>query len=312
VTATSTPCAGGQLCAGAAPNGACGCSNTCSAAQVGTYCVDAKTVATCTPSNGCFASSGAMTCPGHPVLQRRGGSAACSAPRAAPPQGTSCNTAGGTTCDGTSVLTCTTEAGSGCHLWVKTTDCAGLAGGPSSADPGRTAACQCPDPGATTSIVDPVAGHDTATVAPNGANTPAACRYKTITKALTAVTSTRRRVVATTANPAGTFTTRPSRWCSRPTSPSTPPTHADAGQLHHRLRQRQRPPAITMGDGAILEGFTVQRGRGNAAASAISCSRGAVTVRRCVLAGPPAAAPRPSRPPGIAISTATPTPAPAR
>ena len=63
--------------------------------------------------------------------------------------------------------------------------------------------------------------------------------------------------------------------------------------------------AITMADGAVLEGFTLQSATGNAAASTISCSAGAVTVRSCVLAGATSgsAATKPAT--GIAVGTAS-------
>jgi hypothetical protein len=292
VTTMTTACPGGQLCGGSAPNGACGCSNTCSAAQVGTYCVDGKTVATCTASNGCFASSGSMTCPGHQSCQGPAGSAACKCPAAGTTEGTSCTTVGATACDGTSVLTCTAEAGSGCHLWAKTTDCAALAGGPFACGTrSGTAACQCPDPSATQIFIDPVAGHDTATVPPNGATTPAACRYKTITKALTAVTATRRRLVATTGTPPASFTdeTFPLVLPSNVTLDTADVTPTPANYTIV-FDSPSATTAISMGDGSVLEGFTVQAATGNAAAAAISCSAGAVTVRRCVIAGAGAAA----------------------
>jgi hypothetical protein len=285
--AGNTACPGGQLCGGTAPNGACGCSNTCSAAQVGTYCIDSKTVATCTASNGCFASSNAITCPGHQTCSGAAGAGACKCPAAALTEGAGCATAGLTTCDGTTLLTCTAEAGSGCKLWVKSTDCATAAGGPFQCGTrGGAAACQCPDPSTTIVYVDPVAGHDTAAVVPNGANTPAACRYKSITKALTAVTSTRRRVVATTASPPATFSdeTFPLALAANVTLDTVDATPTPSNYTI-AFDSATATSAITMADGSTLEGFTVTAASGNANASVISCSAGAVTVRGSVLVG---------------------------
>jgi hypothetical protein len=306
VTATSSACPSGQLCGGAAPNGACGCSNTCSAGQVGTYCLDGKTVATCTAVNGCFASSNSMVCPGHQSCEGAAGGAACKCPAAGTTEGSSCPTAGATSCTGNVVLTCTAEAGSGCKLWVKTTDCAAAAGGPFQCGTrAGAAACQCPDAGTTQIFVDPVAGHDTATVPPTGANSPAACRYKTITKALTAVTATRRRLVATTATPPASFTgeTFPLVLPANVTLDTVDATPTPANYTIV-FDSPSATAAVTMGDGAILEGFTLQAATGNAAAATISCAAGAVTVRSCMLVGAStgAAATKPAT--GIAIGDA--------
>jgi hypothetical protein len=60
---------------------------------------------------------------------------------------------------------------------------------------------------------------------------------------------------------------------------------------------------LQLGDGSVLEGYTVQAASGNVAASAISCSAGSVTIRRLVVAGAAsgASATKPAR--GIAIGT---------
>jgi hypothetical protein len=305
VTPATTACPTGQLCGGMAPNGSCGCSNTCSAAQVGSYCVDGKTVATCTATNGCFASSGSMTCPGSQTCTGAAGSAACKCPANGTTEGTGCATAGATSCDSNSLLTCTVEAASGCRLWVKTTDCAAAAGGPFQCGTrAGAAACQCPDPSATNIYVDPVAGHDTAAVPPNGANTPAACRYKTITKALGAVTSTRRRVVATTAAPPATFSseTFPLVLPANVTLDTADGTPTPANYTID-FDSATATSAITMSDGSILEGFTVRAANGNAAADTISCNAGAVTVRSCVLVGAASASAAVKPATGIAIDS---------
>ena len=56
----------------------CNCDNTCTAAQVGTYCPDAGHVATCASDpNGCHLSSGTTACLGTRTCQGTPGSASC-------------------------------------------------------------------------------------------------------------------------------------------------------------------------------------------------------------------------------------------
>jgi hypothetical protein len=307
VTTTTTACPAGQLCGGSAPNGACGCSNTCAATQVGTYCIDAKTVATCTATNGCFASSNSQVCPGRQTCDGLPGAAACKCPAVGTTEGTGCPTAGLTLCEGNTVLTCTTEAGSNCRYWAKTTDCATAAGGPYTCGMRAGApGCQCPDPSTTQIFVDPVAGRDSGTTAPpNGANSPASCRYKTLTKALASITTTRRRIVATTANPPASFTAE--------TFPLVVPANVTVDTADNTptpanytvsFDSATATSAIQLGAGTTLEGYTIQASAGNTAASAISCTSGAVTLRNLVLVGATSGAATTKPATGIAIGTA--------
>src|SRR5207248_1820352 len=71
---------------------------------------------------------------------------------------------------------------------------------------GTTPACQCPENAGTDVYVDPTAGSDTASgVFPTGIQSPAACRYASITKALSVVGSP-GRIVADSATLPATFT----------------------------------------------------------------------------------------------------------
>jgi hypothetical protein len=301
----TAPCPGAQSCGGALPNGACGCTNTCSASQVGSYCADSKTVATCTASNGCYASSNPITCPGLKTCQGAGGSAACQCPAAGTTVGSGCATAGATSCDGAAVLTCATDGASGCKVWAKTSDCAALAGGPYVCGTGGGAHCQCPDATTSAIYVDPAAGSDAGGAVPsNGAASPPACRFKTLTKALGAVTASRKKIVATSATPPVSFAgeTFPLTVPAGVTLGTADPTPA-AGNYILVFNSGTASSAIVLADGATLEGFLVRAATGNAAASALSCTAGSVTVRGSTIVGAAGnAASKPAT--GIAIGKA--------
>jgi hypothetical protein len=285
----TTTCPASQACGGAAPNAACGCNNTCAASQVGTYCADSKTVATCTASNGCYVSSGATACTGHRTCQAANGAASCQCPAAGTAPGTSCPTAGATVCAGALVLTCTAD-GAGCAVWTQVSDCAALAGGPFVCGTGGgSPACQCPDPAAGQVYVDPVGGRDEDTpVAPNGAMSPPACRYRTLTRALGAATAARNRVTALTASPPATF------------SGETFPLMVPAGVTLGTADSTPTPgnyviqfggstgAGLVLAGGSTLEGFLVQATGGTAATATVTCASGAVTIRSTHVLGPAA------------------------
>jgi hypothetical protein len=296
-------CPAGQGCGGAAPNAACGCSNTCNASQVGTYCAGAKMVATCTAASGCFNSSNAITCPGRQTCQGPAGTAACKCPAAGTTEGTGCATAGATACGGDTVLTCTADTtGSTCLTWVKTSDCATLAAGAFVCGTrGGPAACQCPDPSATQLFVDPVGGNDTATIVPNGASKPAACRFRTLTKALTAVTTTRKKLVALTTTPPASFSAETfPLMIPAGVTVTTGDTTPAPGNYTLVFNGASATAGVVLASGAVLEGFIVQAGSGNPAAAALSCSAGAVTVRASnIIGGAAAAVTKPAT--GIAV-----------
>ena len=291
--ASVTACPPGQACKGTAPAVACACDMSCTAAQVGSYCRDARTLATCTTGDGCFASVNPTPCLGVRSCQGAPGGAACLCPAAGTTPGTSCATAGASMCSGAMALTCAADpAGSGCLVWTVLADCAALPGGglPCNTTSG-TAACACPGPTGAEIYVDPVAGSDgSAGVVPTGALTPPACRFRTLGRGLQAARASGMRVIAATASPPAAFAAE-----SFPlTVPSgvtltTGDVTFNPASYTIRFTSTTAPAAVVLGAGAALEGYTVQTATGNAAAAAVSCKDGAVSMRSLELVGAPAA-----------------------
>jgi hypothetical protein len=257
------------------------------AGQAGNYCVDAKTVATCSAQGACFVSSNPTKCAGVKTCQGQAGLSVCQCPAPAAMPGGGCATAGATACGGTVVLTCVADpGGSGCNVWMAGTDCAAAQGGPFvCGTKSGAAACQCPEPTGDV-YADPVAGSDAAAgMFPSGAQTPAACRFKTLTRALQAATAAGMRVVATTAAPPATFSGEKFPLAVPAgvtlTTGDATPTPAN---YTIAFASAVPTPAVTLAAGATIQGFSVA-GDGGSGSAAIACNSGAVTIKGVALAG---------------------------
>jgi hypothetical protein len=254
------------------------CATTCRADQVGTYCANGKAVATCRAEGACFVSSGTTTCPGVKTCAGASGAAACVCPAAGSTLGTGCGAEGSKVCSGNAVVSCVADAGgSGCLVWATTEDCAASAGCVVSGGVAACGGCGMP----TTEIsVDPVAGNDTGAgeMTPTGAANPPACRFKTLARAITAATPGKLRVVVRGA-------TKPVRFEAEPLPVVVPagvrlssedPTLDPASV---RLVARAAGEAIvTLGDGATVEGFTLEAAIGTVNA-AVAIAGGTGTAK---------------------------------
>lgn len=171
----------------------------------------------------------------------------------------------------------------GCATWTAESAC-------ESTKPcqkaGTQATCGCPMPAGGELFVDPVAGNDSAALTPTGAESPAACRFKTLTRALAAVGGGTTRIVAKTAVTPTLF--------GGETFPIVVPsgvtvTTADAtptpGNYAIAFNSASAIEAISLADKAALMGFTLRNVIGNQAAKMIACRLGEVTVRSVALLG---------------------------
>jgi Right handed beta helix region len=251
-------------CKGTLPNAACSCDNDTSCNGTNSFCLNPGVVATCgldsnTPACNVVVST--ATCHGSSSCIN----GACVCPAAGTTAGSGCTTLNAKTCSGTDILTCVTESSSGCSIWQASIHCAtsGLTcGTKASAQP----ACQCPENAGTDVFVDPAAGSDVVGgVFPTGIQSPAACRYASLTNGLTKVGSP-GRVIAISASLPAAF--------AGETIPLTIPdgvtvmtADAQFNAADYTIDVRSASTdAIVLGKGSALEGFTVD---GTASANAL-------------------------------------------
>jgi Right handed beta helix region len=286
VTAGPANCPANQTCKGAGLGGACSCDHTCTAAQLGTYCLDTLHQATCTDdANSCHLTGPATACVGTQTCQGADGVGSCQCQPAGATSGTGCSTLGATTCQNNTVLTCTQDPLSPCKIWAPSQDCpsTGLVCG-TKAGLGIAAACQCADHAGNDYFVDPVAGTDAqAGVFPTGNNSPSNCRFGTLGKGLSLATSG-NHVVATTATGSATF------------SAETFPLSVGAGvtlttsdltltPANYTIDFNGAGAAVSLASSSTFEAFTVANAGGNPAASAVSIPGTGVTLARLILEG---------------------------
>jgi hypothetical protein len=272
-------------CKGTLPGAACTCDNTCTGS--GAFCVDANTAGTCmadgnTPA--CHTISAMTDCAGSTTCV--GG--ACVCPAVGTTAGSGCTTLAAKSCSGDDVLTCVTETASGCSIWQASTHCANNAGGRLTCGTKAGApSCQCPENTATNVdvFVDPVAGSDTGGASfATGIQTPAACRFASLTKGL-AVTGV-RSVTAISATLPAAFggETLPLAIPAgvTVTTADAVPTPAD---YVISFNNGAATAAATLGSGATLKGFTIRNSSGNTAATLVTCAAGGATLDTLVLDG---------------------------
>jgi hypothetical protein len=277
---TSAPaaCPTDTSCKGTLPSAACTCDNACGAA--GTFCADGKTVATCALDNNtpaCLTITSTTGCGGSSACV----AGACVCPAIGTTAGTGCATVNATSCSGTDILTCTTEAASGCKLWQASTHCgdSGLTCGTKGS---TTPACQCPENVGTDVYVDPAAGSDVAGgVFPTGLQTPASCRYASLTKGL-AVVGSPGRVIAISAILPVSFGGE-SFPLNIPASVSLLTADATFNPADYAIAFGGGTTAVTLANGSALRGFSVVAS-GNAQAL-VSCSTGSVVLDTLLLNG---------------------------
>ncbi|HVZ86302.1 MAG TPA: hypothetical protein VHG72_04995, partial [Polyangia bacterium] len=268
-------------CMGTQPNAACTCDNNASCSGTNSFCINSSTVGNCgmdsnTPACNVVVST--MTCGGSSACA--GGTCIC--PAAGATAGTGCPTLNATACSGTDILTCVAETASGCSIWQASTHCGtnGLACGTKAGGP---PACQCPDNTGTDVYVDPVAGSDVAGgLFPTGLQTPAACRYATLTNGLAKV-GTPGRVIAITANPPTAFgeETFP---LAVPAGVSLLTADASFNPFDYVIDYAGGPtPALTLANGTAFRGFEIV-GTG-AAPAMVACSAGMTTLDTVLLNG---------------------------
>jgi hypothetical protein len=268
-----------------------GCTSTCTAAELGSYCPEPKTVAFCASPPGmpaCYVTRGATACPGAKVCERVGSVASCVCPAvvATAAVGGGCASAGARLCAGNTVLVCGADAGgSGCLVWALADNCGALA----CDTAGGAAGCPCGAPAADAVYVDPVAGGGSSGRPATGAALPASCRFKTLTEGLAATGGARLRVVATAAaSPvsfaAETFPLRLPAGVTVTTAAATPDPAAYK-ILFAGTSASGADAAVILGAGASLVGLSLENGGGNPQAVAVACTTGAVTLRGVRLAG---------------------------
>jgi hypothetical protein len=277
---TSAPaaCPTDTSCKGTLPSAACSCDNACGA--IGTFCADSRTVATCALDNNtpaCLTITSSTGCGGSSSCI----AGACVCPAIGTTAGTGCATVNATSCSGTDILTCTTEATSGCKLWQASTHCgdSGLTCGTKGS---TTPACQCPENVGTDIYVDPAAGSDVAGgVFPTGLQTPASCRYASLTKGL-AVVGSPGRVIAISAVLPVSFGGE-SFPLAIPASVSLLTADAAFNPADYAIAFGGGTTAVTLANGSALRGFSVVAS-GNAQAL-VSCSTGSVVLDTLLLNG---------------------------
>jgi hypothetical protein len=281
VSAT-TACPMNQSCKGAGIGNTCTCDNTCTAGQVGTYCIDTLHSATCADDvNGCHLTSNTVTCVGTQTCQGAGGGGSCQCQPLGTTAGTSCQTLGATICQGNTVLTCTADVLGGCQVWAAPVDCTGqsLVCGTKSG----VAACQCAEHTGTDYYVDNAAGSDAAAgVFPTGNLNPANCSFKTLGRALTAATTAGNKVIAKNQ---GTYD---GETFPLTVSPGVELTTADGASLPAQYViefKGAATPGVSLGAGSVIEGFTIANNNGAAAATAIQVTGAGAVVDSVVLDG---------------------------
>jgi hypothetical protein len=288
-----TVCASDQLCSSAADGGAaCVCNNTCPAA--GTFCADATHTNTCTAdSNECLIAGTPTACPAGESCQGAAGSAACACPavgaaNTATPTG--CATTGTTACDPTSGnIDICTKVGA-CDIWQSGSSGNCVASGLVCNTQGNNgAACQCPalPANATAVYVDSKDGSDRAAGAfPTGIQSPAQCRFGTITFALTkapaggSVIATGPTPMTFTQQPVGTTGNSETFPIDIPNGITLTTSDATPTPANYLIsfNSGTAANAVTLGTGSTIQGFSIENAGGNAAAPALLCTAGAATI----------------------------------
>ena len=281
-------CPTDTTCKGALPNAACTCDNDANCSGANSFCMNPSTVATCgadsnTPA--CNVVKSTTACLGSSFCS--GG--ACVCPAIGTAAGTGCATLAATSCSGDDILTCVTETASGCSIWQASTHC-GDTGFTCGTQGGVPPACQCP-PRTTPDAdvyVDPVAGSDVmagvGNVFPTGIQTPAACRYASLTNGLTKIPVQHAgRVIAISAVTPVTF--------AGETFPLTIPTGvsvltADAVFTpgNYVINFNAGTTAVKMSNSSALRGFTVLNGAAVSQAL-VSCTAGSAILDTVDLEG---------------------------
>jgi hypothetical protein len=280
---TPVACPADTSCKGTLPNAACTCDNNASCSGTNSFCLGTSTVEHCgldsnTPA--CNIVTSTTACGGSSFCL--GG--ACVCPAVGTTAGTGCATLNATSCSGTDILTCVTESASGCNVWQASTHC-GDTGFTCGTQGGGAPSCQCPANSGTDIYVDPVAGSDlvagVGAVYPTGIQTPAACRFASLTKGLATVGSP-GRVIAISATLPVTFgaETFP---INVPSSVSVLTADAVFTPADYVISSNAAGTLITLANGSALRGFSVV---GNGAAQAlISCSAGSPVLDTLALDG---------------------------
>jgi hypothetical protein len=292
LSATTKTCGPHQTCTAGLPAGDCVCTPTAGCTAAGTFCPTATTVGTCTQdAEGCFTKSGNdTTCMNGQVCVTSGATAACACPATVGTTlGTACQTVGQTVCSGDTVLTCAMNSTSGCKTWSLTTDCA-AASGLTCGKKGGPAACECPAVTDGNYYVDPVAGNDASGAGPfpSGAKTPAACRFKTLSKATNIAVNTGNKIIAITASLPGIFTESAPISVAAGVTLTTDDAAPTPG--NYRLDYTgSTGVAVSLANNSAISGFTIANGNtainpGNPAV-ALGCTSGTVTVKSVTLDG---------------------------
>jgi hypothetical protein len=285
VSVTAASCPVHQSCKGTGLGTSCSCDNTCSAAQAGgtghgTYCTSLTTVSNCdNDANGCHLTSNDTACTGTRQCQGADGSAACLCRPVGTTEGTGCTSAGTTSCQGDAVLTCTAD-GTGCNIWVITSDC--TTAGHVCGNASGVYACQCPAHTGTAYYVDTNLGSDGGSgLFATGINSPADCRFKTLGKGLSKVASG-GSVVATDLSGTATFSGEsfPLNVGANVTLTTADGTHNPASYV---IAYGGASSAVSLGAGAKLEGFTISNGAGSG--TAVSVAGAGATITHVSLAG---------------------------
>ena len=273
-------CPTDESCKGSLPNAACSCDNNASCIGQSSFCLNATTVAACgSDSNtpACRVVASTTSCHGSSLCAN----GACVCPAAGTTAGTGCATLNARACSGTDVLTCMTESSSGCKIWQASTHC-GSNGLTCGSKGGSGPGCQCPENAGTDVYVDPGAGSDVGGgLFPTGIQSPAACRYATLTNGLTKVGAP-GRVIAVSANLPATFggETFP---LNVPAGVTVMTADATFNASDYVISFSSGSTAVVLNNGTALRGFSIN---GSGAANAlVACSAGTTILDTLSLNG---------------------------
>jgi hypothetical protein len=257
---------------------------------VGVQCSsDALTVLDCEPdANSCIVpvAGSAISCNSPSLCQSTNGVPAyaclCPTDSGSTAVNAGCTAAGQTACDpsGAGINTCTSF--NNCLVWRATTSCdPGLVCGTASG----AADCQCPANTGTTLYVDPVNGSDHAAgVYPTGVDSPASCRFGTLTHALglavsgTTVEATGGPGVFAAVTDGGNAEVFPLNVPTRVTlTTSESPLTSSSYQI--LFSGSAATGGVVLGSGSTLSGFGLVNASGaTSTGTGILCSSGAATV----------------------------------
>ena len=180
-----------QSCTGAAPNSDCFCTvDPFCSAGAGNYCNagNTGTITCAVDTNACTFQNPPVLCGAPKSCTGAAPASACTCPpvTALPATGGSCMTLGATACEtgGTNmILTCAPSGG--CNTWQQTTSCAASSLLCGTRSPGGVAACECGANATSTFYADAVNGSVAGALPfPSGLQSPAQCRFRTLTTAL--------------------------------------------------------------------------------------------------------------------------------